>query len=89
MTNKYPIKSCSCGSSHAAGSVEITKSNGAWVAKHGSTVAATGSCVAVTRPARRSSYGRGKWTGCSCGSREMADGSVSANACSQCRYDAE
>ena len=40
-------------------------------------------------PARRSYRGaRGKWNGCSCGAREMPDGSLSANACATCRFDA-
>lgn len=30
---------------------------------------------------------RGRWNGCSCGAREMADGSLSANACASCRFD--
>ena len=32
---------------------------------------------------------RGRWNGCSCGAREMPDGSLSANACASCRFDNE
>ena len=35
----------------------------------------------------RSSFGRGKWNGCSCGARELPGGGLSANACAQCRFD--
>jgi hypothetical protein len=38
---------------------------------------------------RRGYASRGRWNGCSCGAREMPDGSLSNNACAQCRYDAE
>lgn len=42
------------------------------------------------RPAARQGAQRGgRWNGCSCGAREMADGALSANACASCRYDAE
>lgn len=31
---------------------------------------------------------RGKWNGCSCGAREYDDGTVSDNACADCKFDA-
>ena len=43
--------------------------------------------LGCAQPARRS-Y-RGRWNGCSCGAREMPDGSLSSNACAQCRFDNE
>lgn len=35
----------------------------------------------------RSGNNRGRWTGCSCGSRELPGGGLSANACTSCRFD--
>jgi hypothetical protein len=53
--------------------------------------AASSSRVSRATSTRSSGYrsDRGRWNGCSCGAREMPDGSVSANACASCRYDAE
>ena len=82
---------CPCCSQPIAIGSKVEWSRGAR-AVHVACVGKTASAAPVT--ARRStgrSYARrpGKWNGCSCGAREMPDGSVSANACAQCRYDSE
>jgi len=59
------------------------------------TACAQGSATPVRGAAPASRYssgraaGRGRRTGCACGARELPDGSLSAGACAQCRYDAE
>jgi hypothetical protein len=50
---------------------------------------ASPSTFSYQRGSRSGGGARGKATGCSCGSREMPDGTLSAGACKQCRYDAE
>lgn len=50
-------------------------------------VSAPISTASARAPYRTTS--RGKWTGCSCGAREMPDGTLSGNACRECRYDHE
>lgn len=54
-------------------------------------VASASSRAWVAPGARGRAYARrsGLWNGCSCGAREMPDGSLSSNACAQCRYDNE
>jgi hypothetical protein len=46
--------------------------------------------VSVADMPRRSSHGRGRWTGCSCGSREDARGNLisSERNCFTCDHDA-
>jgi hypothetical protein len=88
--NTYPVKD----QIKALGGVKWDPIRKGWLvpddraAKARSIVAGAGACSAPRpSPARRQDNGR--WTGCSCGSREYADGSISRNACAQCRFDAE
>lgn len=46
--------------------------------------AATAPATATAVPARRTG---GVRTGCSCGSREYPDGTISDSACKQCKFD--
>lgn len=82
---------CPCCSQRIVPGSKVEWSKGS-PAKH--TACSQGPVSAISAaPARRSSSyraaGRGRWNGCSCGAREMPDGSLSSNACSQCRYDSE
>jgi hypothetical protein len=57
-------------------------------AKH--VACAQGSASTVyTADHRRSYTARGRWNGCSCGARVMADGTLSGNACATCRFDSD
>lgn len=79
---------CPCCSNRIAVGEKIDWSKGE-KARH---VACAGKPSTATQPTARRSYTparAGKWNGCSCGAREYADGSLSANACSSCRYDNE
>jgi len=88
---------CPCCSNRIAIGSKVEWERGA-KAKHAACAGATGPSVASASPSaipyvasRRKavSGGRGRWNGCSCGAREMADGSLSSNACAFCRYDNE
>lgn len=81
---------CSCCSQRIVPGSKVEWSKGS-PAKHTACSQGPAAFVAAA-PARRSSYrgaARGRWNGCSCGAREMPDGSLSSNACSSCRYDNE
>ena len=79
---------CPCCSVRIVPGAQVEWTKGS-PAKH---VACGPTTVTMTRPAaapRARSAARGKWNGCSCGAREMPDGSLSGNACWTCRHDAE
>ncbi len=78
---------CPCCNSRIVPGSKVEWSKGS-PAKH----TACGGAVAASlapRTSRRSYTARGRWNGCSCGAREMPDGSLSSNACASCRFDNE
>lgn len=79
---------CPCCSSRIAVGSKVEWSKGS-SARHVACATGPASAVSTARPARRFYASRGRWNGCSCGAREMPDGSISANACAECRFDAE
>jgi hypothetical protein len=87
ITAKFASR-CSCCRQPIAVGSKIEWSKGS-PARH--VACAQGSSVDSAAPAGRTSYARraGKRNGCSCGARELPDGTLSANACAQCRYDSE
>ena len=89
ITAKF-ASTCSCCRQPIAVGSKIEWSKGS-PAKHTACAQGPSSTVSAA-PARRSAYrgqGRGRWNGCSCGAREMSDGSLSSNACASCRFDNE
>jgi hypothetical protein len=85
ITAKFASVCPCCNARIEVGSkVEWTKGNSA---RHVACATSPASTVSAARPARRSQDARGRWNGCSCGAREMPDGTLSANACASCRFD--
>jgi hypothetical protein len=86
ITAKF-ASTCSCCRQAISVGSKIEWSKGQ-PARH---VACAAGSAAPVRSQSRSRHGasRGRWNGCSCGARQMPDGSLSANACDQCRYDNE
>lgn len=81
--SKFPIKSCPvCRASHPAGT-PIEKRDGAWVPVKCSGSVSTAPAAPRASTYRRSSP-RGRWTGCSCGSRED---NPRASDCASCQHD--
>jgi hypothetical protein len=81
---------CPCCNSRIVPGSKVEWSKGS-PAKHTACSGAVASTISA-RPAGRSytsSSSRGRWNGCSCGAREMPDGSLSASACASCRFDHE
>lgn len=91
ITAKFASVCPCCSSRIAVGSkVEWSKGSKAVHAACAGTSAPVASKPYVATARRSYTPARaGKWNGCSCGAREYADGTVSANACFSCRHDAE
>jgi hypothetical protein len=92
ITAKFSSTCSCCRQPIAAGSkIEWTKGSPAkHVACSQGTAAVIGMQVVKTADMpRRRTAGGGRWNGCSCGAREMPDGSLSRNACASCRFDNE
>lgn len=85
ITAKYPGTCPSCNGSIAPGT-PVLWSPGA-KARH---VVCGGAPTAASAPARRAAR-PGRWTGCSCGSREDTYGDLiySPRNCSSCTHDSE
>jgi hypothetical protein len=79
---------CPCCNSRIAVGSKVEWSKGS-SARHVACATGPAAAVSAARPARRSFAARGRWNGCSCGAREMPDGTLSSNACASCRYDNE
>ena len=79
---------CPCCSQRIVPGSKVEWSKGS-PAKHMACSGAVASTLSARPAGRRYTSSRGRWNGCSCGAREMPDGSLSGNACSQCRYDNE
>jgi hypothetical protein len=80
---------CSCCRQPIVVGSKIAWSKGS-PAKHVACAHGAASTVYAAAPARRTyTSSRGRWNGCSCGAREMPDGSLSRNACASCRFDNE
>lgn len=91
ITAKYPA-TCSCCHAAIRAGDQIEWVKGAPVRHAGCATRATPTTVAGRIAARRSTVSRGgKWTGCSCGSREDSYGDLipSARNCFSCRHDSE
>jgi hypothetical protein len=87
ITAKFASTCSCCRQPIAMGSkIEWTKGS---PAKHVACAQGSASTTYARSAGRRSYTSRGLWNGCSCGAREMPDGSLSANACAQCRFDNE
>ncbi len=85
ITAKFASTCSCCRQPIAVGSkIEWTKGS---PAKHTACAGAVASSFSARPAGRRSYASRGKWNGCSCGAREMPDGSLSSNACASCRFD--
>lgn len=84
MNAKYPSTCPTCRGRITPGqSIEWSKGT---PARHSSCGGSTATKAPATRP-----YRAGKWTGCSCGSREDSNGALirSNRNCSQCRFDGD
>ena len=87
ITAKYPSYCACCRQPITVGSrIEWSKGS---PAKHTACSGAVASTISAHPAGRRYTSSRGRWNGCSCGAREMPDGSLSANACASCRFDNE
>jgi hypothetical protein len=77
---------CPCCSVRIVPGAKVEWSKGS-PAKHVACVSVT---VTVARPAARRGELRGRWTGCSCGSREDSYGDLipSDRNCGSCEHDA-
>ncbi len=88
ITAKF-ASTCSCCRAPIAVGSKIEWSKGQ-PARHVACSAGVSTPVQARTVSSRLRYAqRGRWNGCSCGARELPDGSLSRNACAQCRYDAE
>ncbi len=87
ITAKFAGRCACCSQPIAVGS-KIEWSKGA-PAQHEACAGTVTTVASRVRAPRRASYARGRWNGCACGAREMPDGTLSANACARCRFDAE
>jgi hypothetical protein len=89
ITAKFAGRCGCCGQSIAAGS-KIEWSKGA-PAKHAACASgpATAAATVSDRRSFRRSDSRGRWTGCSCGSRVDSSGQLvnRDRACAQCQFD--
>lgn len=95
ITAKYAA-TCPCCNGPITPGTQIEWSKGA-KARHVSCTPASGTPagtylgrVVVADMPRQRTYGRGRWTGCSCGSREDSDGVLipSPRNCRRCEHDA-